>query len=257
MTGPAVSILGVEVGCYTLTTLLTRVQELLQASGCSYIYGVNAHTLNLAAVDREFLQIVAGAEAVYADGASLLLAARVLGRHLPEKVTTTDLWPEMCQLAVEKDWKFYLLGGEPGLARRAGLQAGQQFPGLQIVGTHDGYTDIFSPQTAAAINAAQPDVLWVGMGDPLQGYWAKVMRPQLQVKVIITCGGMFKIVSGELKRLPRSWRERGFEWLYRLWQEPQAWRRYLVGLPLFGLRVLSQRLTQASNRLPGSGERHR
>lgn len=94
----------------------------------------------------------------------------------------------------------------------------------------------------ATINAARPDILWVGMGDPRQVVWTEKWRRRLQVGLVLTCGGMFKIVAGELARLPEPWRRRGFEWLYRLWQEPRTWRRYLLGLPRFGLRVLSQRL---------------
>ncbi len=230
------------MGYYTLPTLLPRLQELLQAPGCSYTYGVNAHALNFACLNQEFYQQLIEANLVYADGASLLLAARVLGGRLPEKITTTDLWPRMCEIAVQQGLRFYLFGGEPGLAERARDKASQQCPGLTIVGVHDGFAEIFAPHTIAAINDVQPDIVWAGLGDPLQGRWANVMRSQLNAKLIITCGGMFKILSGDLQRISYSWQQRGFEWLYRLWQEPQTWRRYLLGLPLFGLRVLLQRL---------------
>jgi N-acetylglucosaminyldiphosphoundecaprenol N-acetyl-beta-D-mannosaminyltransferase len=221
---------------------------MLHEPGCAYTFGVNAYTLNLACRDQEFRRHLTAADLIFADGASLLLAARMLGSSLPAKITTTDLWPELCELAVQKQLKFYLFGGEPGLAARARDKALQQYPGLAIVGCHDGYTEIFSPGTIAAINEVQPDILWAGLGDPLQGRWAKTMQSQLNAKLIITCGGMFKIVAGELQRVSYSWQQRGFEWLYRLWQEPQTWRRYLLGLPLFGLRVLRQRFTSGASK---------
>jgi len=56
---------------------------------------------------------------------------------------------------------------------------------------------------------------------------------------------MFKIVAGDLQRVSPAWQQRGFEWLFRLCQEPRTWRRYLLGLPLFGLRVLRQAVQQA------------
>ena len=65
----------------------------------------------------------------------------------------------------------------------------------------------------------------------------------------MTCGGMFKIISGELERLSPKWRRNGFEWVFRLWQEPATWRRYLMGLPLFGLRILAQCI-RGGKRLP-------
>ncbi|MGQ9919957.1 MAG: WecB/TagA/CpsF family glycosyltransferase [Desulfobacca sp.] len=239
-----VTILGVPVGVYTLPGLLQRLMELLRAPGCAYTYGVNAHSLNLAASDALFRQRLQAADVVYADGASLLLAARLLRGRLPMKITTTDLWPPVCVLAVQHNLRFYLCGGEPGLAERARERALAAYPGLAIVGVHDGFTDIFAPHTIEAINASRADIVWAGLGDPLQAHWAWTVRPHLQAKLIITCGGMFKIVAGDLQRVSPAWQQRGFEWLYRLCQEPQTWRRYLLGLPLFGLRVLRQAVQQ-------------
>ena len=73
----------------------------------------------------------------------------------------------------------------------------------------------------------------------------------MEARLVLTCGGMFKIVSGELARLSPRWRQKGFEWVYRLWQEPCIWRRYLMGLPLFGMRLLAQCLW-GRERLPKS-----
>ncbi len=244
-TDKAINILGVPVGAHTLPGLLQRLEGFWQSPGCAYTYGVNAHSLNLAANDPAFRQRLLAADLVYADGASLLLAARLLGQRLPMKITTTDLWPPLCALAVQRRLKFYLCGGEPGLAERAKERALKAYPGLAIVGVHDGFTDIFSPITVEAINAVQPDIVWAGLGEPLQAHWAWTMRPHLRAKLIITCGGMFKIVAGDLRRVAAAWQQRGLEWLFRLYQEPRTWRRYLLGLPKFGLRVLLQAVRQA------------
>jgi len=236
----SIDFLGVPVGLFTMDALLIRLQALLAAPGCAVAHGVNAHVVNLTCQYPEFLQALRRADLLYADGASLVLASRWLSRHLPEKLTTTDIWPRLCELAVVRGYRFFLLGGKPGLAARAAGQAQSQYPGLQIVGAHQGYFDFQDQGVVAAINAARPDLLWVGMGDPRQVLWTAAWRPQLEVGLVLTCGGMFKIVAGELARLSPQWRQRGFEWAYRLWQEPATWRRYLLGLPLFGLRVLSQ-----------------
>jgi N-acetylglucosaminyldiphosphoundecaprenol N-acetyl-beta-D-mannosaminyltransferase len=241
MPAATVNILGLPVGAYTMTILLARLQELLAAPGCAAAFGVNASVLNLIYRHPDYLEGLRRADCLYADGASLRLAARVLGTRIPEKLTTTDLWPHLCELAVQKDYRFFLLGGEPGLAARARDMARQRYPQLQIVGVYPGYFEVDDDAVVAAINAARPDILWVGMGDPRQVVWTDKWRRHLQVSLVLTCGGMFKIVAGELTRLPEPWRRRGWEWLYRLWQEPRTWRRYLLGLPLFGLRVLGQR----------------
>ncbi|MFZ5450629.1 MAG: WecB/TagA/CpsF family glycosyltransferase [Thermodesulfobacteriota bacterium] len=239
-----INILGVPVAVLDMDSLLARLQELLAAPGCAVAYGVNAHSLNLASQQADFHKALLGADLVYADGASLLLAARIMGGFLPEKLTTTDIWPRLCQLAVDRGTRFFLLGGESGLAERARDKALEEYPGLQIVGAHNGYFDLEDERPVKRINAAAPDVLWVGMGDPRQMLWTEAWKNHLQVKLILTCGGMFKIISGELDRLPHHWRQRGCEWIYRLWQEPRNWRRYLLGLPAFGFRILASRLQE-------------
>jgi len=238
----AVNILGVPVGAYTMTSLLAQLQQLTEKPGCATAYAVNAYALNLTYQHPEYLAALRRAEVVYADGASVLLAARMLGHHLPERLTTTDVWPAACVLAVRRGYRFFLLGGEEGLAERAKAYALRQYPQLQIVGTHHGYFAFEDERIVATLNAARPDVVWVGMGDPRQVLWTERVRERLNAGILITCGGMFKIVAGELQRMSLHWRQRGFEWVYRLIQEPQTWRRYLLGLPAFGARVLAQRL---------------
>ena len=124
------------------------------------------------------------------------------------------------KLAIKRGYRFFLLGGEPGLAERARTKALARYPGLQIVGAHHGYFDPGDPEMVSLINAAAPDILWVGMGDPRQVLWTDAWRRHLKVPLVVTCGGMFKIVAEELERIPHRWRQRGFEWVYRLWQEP-------------------------------------
>ena len=253
-----INITGVPVGIFTMNTLLDRIETLIAAPGCAVAHGVNAHVINLTYHYPEFLKALRQADLLYADGASLILASRFLGGHLPEKLTTTDIWPRLCEAAVARGYRFFLLGGEPGLAERAASQAQRQYHGLNLVGAHHGYFDFRDEHLVAEINATRPDILWVGMGDPRQVLWASTWRHRLEVKLVLTCGGMFKIISGELERLSPRWRQNGFEWVYRLWQEPGTWRLYLVCLPLFGLRVLAQclwgkvRLPQ-SQREPSAG----
>ncbi|MHB8068475.1 MAG: WecB/TagA/CpsF family glycosyltransferase [Desulfobaccales bacterium] len=240
-TDKTVNVLGVPVAVLDMGSLLERLTQLIAAPGCATAYGVNAHSLNLACRHPDFREALLTADLIYADGASLLLAARVLGGYLPEKLTTTDIWPRLSPLAVAREYRYFFLGGEPGLAERARDRALEEYPGLQIVGTYPGYFDLDDERPISLINAAAPHVLWVGMGEPRQALWVEAWRQHLQARLILTCGGMFKIVSGELDRVPHEWRQRGWEWVYRLWQEPKTWRRYLLGLPAFGLRVLASR----------------
>ncbi|MCE5335982.1 MAG: WecB/TagA/CpsF family glycosyltransferase [Desulfobacteraceae bacterium] len=236
-----VDILRLPIAACTMSDLLNGFESLIAAPGCATAYAANAHTLNLTYESAPFYQALRSADILYADGKSLLLAARILGKNLPQKLTTTDVWPHACELASRRGYSFFLLGGEPGLAERAKENALRAHPGLRIVGTHDGYFRGRDREVISLINEKKPDILWVGMGEPLQALWVEKYRRDIEASLVVTCGGMFKIVSGELRRLPSKWREAGFEWLYRMVQEPRTASRYLIGLPVFGTRILAQR----------------
>ena len=109
-----VNILGVPVQVHTMETLLARIEEAIAEPGCKVAYAVNAHTANHTYRHKLYREMLQGAEIVYADGQSILLAARFLGGDLPIKLTTTDVWPPACELAQRKGYTFFLLGGEEG-----------------------------------------------------------------------------------------------------------------------------------------------
>lgn len=97
------------------------------------------------------------------------------------------------------------------------------------------------------MNAASPDLLFVGFGMPLQEEWIRRHRHALRAGAIFPCGSMIDYASG-LKSIAPPWmRNNGMEWLYRLFQEPgRLWKRYLVGNPRFIFRVMHQRLQEGT-----------
>ena len=93
----------------------------------------------------------------------------------------------------------------------------------------------------ARINQAMPDVLWVGLGMPKQEQWIFEHRQALKVPVVVGAGASFKFISGTVPRAPRLVCNLGFEWLWRLAQEPgRVWRRVVIDAPKFVGLVLLQ-----------------
>ncbi len=242
MNVPSVDVLGLPIQAHTLDSLLARMEECIASSGCSRAYYVNAHSFSLARREPRFREALREAEILYADGASVLLAARVLGSFLPQKLTTTDVWPPFCRLAAARRYRVFLLGGEPGLAEKAGRRALAEYPDLCLVGTHHGYDQDGGAAALTRINRLQPDVVWVGMGDPRQVYWAEQFKNRLETSLVVTCGGLFKFISGEVRRAPGAWHRNGLEWLGRIVHEPTLWKRYARDLPLLALSLTVQRL---------------
>ena len=241
-----VSLLGVGVDRVSLPDLLEGVQALAGTPGQRCVMYANVHVLNMAYHDPDLRDILNRADLVYCDGAGVVLGARLLGRRLPSRMTGADWIDPLCRSCLENGTTLYFLGGRPGVGTRAARTLRERYPGVEIVGVHHGYideTDICD-EAVADINAAGPDILLVGMGTPTQEKWIAAHRDQLEVPVVWVVGALFDFVAGVQPRGPRWMLDNGLEWLYRLYSDPgRLWRRYLVGNPLFLLRVLKQRLT--------------
>ncbi|MGF1470161.1 MAG: WecB/TagA/CpsF family glycosyltransferase [Rubrobacteraceae bacterium] len=249
-----IRVLGVGVDPVTVGGLHAEIRDYIRQAGHALVLNANVHCLNLAYKDRGLRNLLNGAEVVFCDGAGVMLAARILGRRIPERITYADWMWKLAAFAASEGFSFYFLGGRPGVARKAGERLEERYPDLRIEGTHHGYFDqsAGSPENEAVvgkINAASPDILVLGFGMPLQERWLMQNWSRIDVRVALTGGAVFDYVSGELRRGPRILTDNGFEWLARLLVEPgRLWRRYVVGNPLFLLRVLRQRLGSAPER---------
>jgi N-acetylglucosaminyldiphosphoundecaprenol N-acetyl-beta-D-mannosaminyltransferase len=239
-----VNVLGVGVDPLTVEELHAEIERLVRDRKCGLVLNVNAHCLNLCYEDPKLRDFLNGAEVVFCDGAGVMLAARILGRRIPGRITYADWAWQLAGFAEARNFSLYFLGARPGVAQAAARRLKQRYPGLNMAGVHHGYFDRSENEVVVQkINAAAPDILLVGLGMPLQEYWLMENRHKLDAGFALTGGAVFDYVSGRLRRGPRLLVSGGFEWLARLLIDPRRlWRRYLVGIPLFLLRVVKQRL---------------
>jgi N-acetylglucosaminyldiphosphoundecaprenol N-acetyl-beta-D-mannosaminyltransferase len=239
-----VYVLGVGVDPLTVGDLQAEVGRLVRGGRGGLVLNVNAHCLNLCYADPALRGFFNAADVVFCDGAGVMLAAMLLGRRIPERITYADWAWDLAAFAAAEGFSLFFLGARPGVAQAAARRLKQRYPGLKMVGVHHGYFDRSENEAVVQkINAAAPDILLVGLGMPLQEYWLMENRHRLDAGVALTGGAVFDYVSGRLRRGPRLLVSSSFEWLARLLIEPRRlWRRYLVGNPLFFLRVVRQRL---------------
>lgn len=244
-----VEILGVPIAALDEQALVRRATTCASRSDRVSIGYANAHTLNMAARDAAYRAMLRGMDLIYCDGAGVTLAARLLGQRLPGRMTGADWIEELAGSCADRNLKPFFLGSRPGVAEIAAARLQSRHVGLALAGTFHGF--LADPEACAqairAINTAKPDLLLVGMGSPLQERWVAEHRDELEVPVVWVVGALFDFLAGGLRRGPRILLDHGFEWLARLVVEPKRlWRRYLLGNPLFILRVLRQRLIGAA-----------
>jgi N-acetylglucosaminyldiphosphoundecaprenol N-acetyl-beta-D-mannosaminyltransferase len=206
----------------------------------------NIHALNLAQELPRFKSFLNSSHVVYCDGEGVRLGARILGIALPPRVVLTYWAWELCGLCAEHGYSVFFVGGREDIVRMAAEEARKRLPLLKLKGWHHGYFQKEGPESDAvvqAINEAVPDILFVGFGMPTQEDWISANFDRLKVHVILPAGSLFDYMSGTKSVAPVWMANHGLEWVYRLLQEPgRLWKRYLIGNPLFFLRVLLQAL---------------
>jgi N-acetylglucosaminyldiphosphoundecaprenol N-acetyl-beta-D-mannosaminyltransferase len=209
----------------------------------------NGQVLSLCEVDANVRNLFLAADLIHADGMPLVFASRLLSNApLPERVATTDLIYEVAEIAEGRGATFYFLGATSEVIERAAAYMRSLYPRLQIVGCRDGY---FGRDQEAAtvdeINRKNPDILWLGLGVPLEQRFAIRNRHRMRrVGLIKTSGGLFDFLSGLRSRAPDWMQAAGLEWAYRVYQEPRRLAsRYMITNP-HALLVLMRRTEQSA-----------
>lgn len=245
------NILGVLVDAVTVEMLHHYIKATIRKQEKRMILHVNVHLMNLVFEHPWLRDFINSAPLVFCDGAGVVLGARLLGYHMPQRITYADWMWQLAAFAADNNFSIYCLGSLPSVADKAATVLQAQIPNLKIAGTHHGYFDKTAGsqenQTVIhAINRARADILIVGFGMPLQETWLRQNLANIEVPVILTGGAVFDWIAGDLRRSPKWMRDNGLEWLGRLLSEPRRlWRRYVLGNPLFLWRLLKQKLQQS------------
>ncbi len=249
-----VDVLGVRVGVLSRHRLNSLLREALDRGLTGWISYVNVYALNLSEEHPWFRLFLNESLLTYCDGQGVRLGAVLEGKSIPERIVMSDWIYDVCELAVLRQARVFLLGSTAPVMERAVRALKQQYPELRIVGSHHGYiSDLDGEALLQTINKTDPDLLIVGMGMPLQEQWILKYAERLKARLIFNAGSCFDYVSGTKKRCPDWMGIMGLEWVYRFVQEPhRLWRRYLLGNPQFLYRVIRERLRNSKNTIPSS-----
>lgn len=231
-----VNILGAKVFKVTMDEAKEIAMGFFDSDGRKIIYTPNSEIILYASRNESFMPRLNSADLLIADGIGVVHGAKILRNPLPERVAGFDLLKEIFPLMAKRGLSVYLLGAKPGVAQKAGENLENDYPGLKIAGTHDGY---FKDDTEIInhINEKKPDLLLVCLGFPKQENWIYDNREKLDVKAMIGAGGCLDVFSGMTERAPEFYCKHGIEWLYRLKKEPWRFMR-MTALPVFALKVL-------------------
>lgn len=236
-------VCGIGIAVLTRSAALAELSDAMATGRHVKLAFCNANLVNVAAGDPALLRRLSGF-LVLPDGIGVDIAGWLLhGAPFPANLNGTDFIPAL--FATEaRSLRVGLIGGRPGVADRAAERLRKRYPHHAFNVVSHGY---FDPSEEAklleGLRAAPPDLLLVAFGNPVQEIWiADTLGPQ-HCAVAAGVGALFDFFAGEVPRAPEAIRRTRLEWVYRLWREPRRlWRRYLLGNPVFLLRLLRQRV---------------
>jgi N-acetylglucosaminyldiphosphoundecaprenol N-acetyl-beta-D-mannosaminyltransferase len=243
------SILGYPVSTLSKNECIATVTGWMENGAKNkYFVCANPHSLEVAEDDHEFGCAIKNADLVVPDGVGVVIASRILGGAIHERVTGSDIFEGVNrELNKRKGHSAFFLGSTKDNLEKLRYKMEADFPNIQIVGTFSPpFKEEFSHEDnlmmIEAINRAKPDVVWIGMTAPKQEKWIYENRDKLDVKLLGPVGAVFDFYTGNAKRSSPFFQKIGFEWLPRFLREPRRlWRRNLVSNPRFLLRVIAQR----------------
>jgi N-acetylglucosaminyldiphosphoundecaprenol N-acetyl-beta-D-mannosaminyltransferase len=241
-----VNVLGVGISAIDMEQALAEIARRVSQRDPAYVCVCTVHSVMDCQRWDDLKSLFSSAGMVTPDGMPLVWLARREHPHV-SRVYGPDLMLAELERSPSSGHRHFFYGGADGVGQRlAGLMR-SRFPGLQVAGVLEppfaSLDDLCTDEVAAEINAAKPDVIWIGIGSPKQERWMARMRPLLDASVLIGVGAAFDFHSGLVAQAPAWMQRSGLEWLFRLLTDPRRlWRRYVVDNPWFLWEILLQRL---------------
>lgn len=233
-----VNILGVYLSAINMALAVETIESWIANRERHYVCVTGVHGVMESQSDSRLRQIFNEAGLSTPDGMPMVWVSRMQGYKQVSRVYGPDLMLAVCERSLQTGWRHFLFGSTAEVLKRLTERLYKLYPGLNIVGA-------FSPpfgepgaaedvQIVQRLNAAEPDIVWVGLGMPKQERWMSLHRAALTAPVLIGVGAAFDFHSGSKPQAPRWMQRSGLEWAFRLATEPRRlWRRYFPNNPKF------------------------
>jgi len=246
---PNVKVLGSRIHLADVPRVVSLIEQWVEDyqedKRCRQIIVTGFHGIWEAYKDREFKTMLNSADLWIPDGIAPVAVARAKGFENVDRVPGAEIMPAFLKRANEKKLSSFFYGDTKETLTALKENIARKYPGHRIVGTFSPPFRTLSPEEedehVRMINDARPDVLWVGLGLPKQERWIHRNLDKLKVPVAIGVGACFVFFSGKVQRTPEWIGKSGFEWLWRLLQEPKKlWRRDIIDAPQFVMHVIME-----------------
>lgn len=228
------ALLNTYINNVTMPETIAAIEQMIEADKKSYVVAINVDVVMKIEEDSYLKKVVDNADMVLVDGKPLVWISKLHGKPLKAKISGSDLVPLLCEVAAEKGYKIFIIGGKDGIAEQAKEKLENRLPKIKIVGTYAppfGFEKNESEldKINQMISEAHPDLLIACFGCPKQEKWIYENIEKYNAKVSVCAGATVDFLAGNVKRAPRWMSDHGLEWFYRFTQEPKRmFKRYFV-----------------------------
>lgn len=228
------NFMNTEIDNLTMDEALQAIDKIIQKDKNAYVVTPNVDHIVHLETNKELQQIYQDADLILTDGKPLLWISRFYKTPIKEKVSGSDLFPKLCEMAAQKKYKMFFLGAAEGVAAKAAENLTKRYPKLQVVGTYSppyGFENDEAEikKIIQIVVKEKPHILIVGLGCPKQEKFIFKYRDKLKVPISLGLGASLDFEAGNVKRAPKWMRNCGLEWLFRITQDPKRmFKRYII-----------------------------
>lgn len=206
---------------------------------------LNQHCFNVYSTNKIYKKLLDEKFMVYADGVGINFVNKFVFNKKYSHFNASDLNDEIFTYLITNNIKFYIVGGDfskPEIENK-----------LIAFGKFAGYSNGFFDEAGLdeiliKINKAEPEVIILGLGVPKQEIVAEKLSKSVNASLFLCVGNFLEFYFGNVKRIPPKYRNKGVEWIYRVYHEPKRlWKRYIIGIPLFIFRIIKFRIKNSIN----------
>ena len=229
-----IKFLNTEIDNLTMSEAIEEIDKLVVNRKPSYVVTPNVDHIVKLEKDEEFKEVYKNADLILTDGMPLIWISKMKSTPIKEKVSGSDLFPRVCELAAKKSYSMFLLGAAEGVAAKATENLKEKFSGLNIVGSYSPSYGFEKKEDEIEkiikiINEVKPDILAIGLGAPKQEKFIYKYKDRLNVPISLAIGASIDFEAGNVNRAPKWMQQLGLEWFYRLCKEPKRmFKRYLI-----------------------------
>ncbi|WP_332406562.1 WecB/TagA/CpsF family glycosyltransferase [Lactococcus laudensis] len=223
-----------EVDSLNMSEVLDRIDKLIQIKKNSYVVTPNVDHIVQLEKDSELQKVYKNADLILADGKPLIWISNYYKTPIKEKVSGSDLFPLLCEMAGEKGYKMFFLGAAEGVAARAATNLKKRYSNLEVAGVYSppfGFEENEEEveKILQMIIKSNVDILIVGLGAPKQEKFIFKYHDRLNVPISLGLGASLDFEAGNIKRAPKWMQKSGLEWLFRITQDPRRmFKRYII-----------------------------